>query len=427
MLRIIIYIVLVQGVYIMHQKKQLNQIIQLKVLKEIQESFSASTDLATALVDRVGNPINHCMSNYTDFCKKLHSNHLGKECCMFSSFIAGQKSRLLGRPYIYKCHVGLVDISVPIIVENQFLGNIVAGQVKLTQNESADIEKMPSPINWLKKPDYQVLYDKIQVVSRKKLEATANTLFLIVNYIIEKHLSGLTQQELDRQRESLLREIQTRLDLENMVKEMEIKVLQQQINPHFMFNILNTISRLIGLKQYAKAQEVLNSFSKMLRYALKHGNQNIVTLQRELEYIEKYLIIQNVRFGERIKYCINVDSELLAMKIPFFSIQPIVENAVIHGLEPKEAGGTVQIQGLIQGLNLVITIKDTGIGMDKWILEHILSEDVVLPFSQTTNNNIGLKNVYKRLRLFFGDSFNLDIKSSLGTGTTVTLTFSSVI
>ncbi|WP_169734768.1 sensor histidine kinase [Desulfitibacter alkalitolerans] len=411
----------------MHQKKQLNQIIQLKVLKEIQESFSTSTDLATALVDRVGNPINHGMSNYTDLCKKLHSNHLGRECCMFSNFIAGQKSRLLGRPYIYKCHVGLVEISVPIIVENQFLGNMIAGQVKLTQNESSDIEKMPSPINWLKKPDYQVLYDKIQAVSRKKLEAISNTLFLIVNYIIEKHLSGLTQQELGRQRENLLREIQSRSDLENMVKEMEIKVLQQQINPHFMFNILNTISRLISLKQYAKAQEVLNSFSKMLRYALKHGNQNIVTLRRELEYIEKYLIIQNIRFGKRIKYCINVDSELLAMQIPFFSIQPIVENAVIHGLEPKEAGGTVQIQGLIQGLNLIITIKDNGIGMDKWILEHILSEDVVLPFSQTTNNNIGLKNVNKRLQLFFGDKFNLDIKSSLGTGTIVSLTFSNVI
>lgn len=403
---------------------RLSRFIKLKVLKDIQESFSIATGLATVFADAMGNPINDG-SNYSSFCKKLKTNSLGRDCCKFSNYLAGQKSKALKRPYIYKCHAGLIDISVPIIVNNQFLGTMIAGQVKNNDLEYNNLEKMPSPFDWLKSSEYQDMYSQIEVVSRQRIEATANTLFVIVNFIVEKSISELTQMELTEQKENLLKEIQARAELEKLLKEAELKALQNQINPHFMFNILNTVNRLISLQQYHKAQDVLTAFTKMLRYSLRNfaNNQSIVTLRQELDYVEKYLLIQNLRFGDRIKYSIEIDPRLFSLEIPFFSLQPLVENAIVHGLEPKESGGTVYIIGKAEDAKAVIIIRDNGVGMKDKRLKAYLSNDEHSPMSNNLHDSIGISNVYNRLKLIYGNMFDFHLASNKGHGTTVTLTF----
>jgi len=188
-----------------------------------------------------------------------------------------------------------------------------------------------------------------------------------------------------------------------------------------MFNVLNSVGRLIALGELDKAQKVLAAFTKMLRYSINDGDE-IATLRRELDYVNKYLYLQNLRFGNRVTYSINMDPDLLETKIPFFTLQPLVENAIVHGLEPKESDGIIWISGHAEQDKAIITIGDNGLGIPE--------EKVKLIKDLTSNRlksnihspaGIGINNVHKRLTLFFGSLYAFEISSQVNVGTTVKL------
>jgi len=214
--------------------------------------------------------------------------------------------------------------------------------------------------------------------------------------------------------------VKMKAQLEKSLKEAELKALQLQINPHFMFNVLNSVNRLISLEEEKKAQQVLDAFTKMLRYSMR-DMENIVPLEKELDYVEKYLFLQNLRFGNRVKYKIQVHQELLNLQLPFFTLQPLVENAIIHGLEPKESGGSIQITTEVVANKIAIMIQDNGLGISPEKLKLLQNMDIGA--ANISSSGIGISNVHSRLKLFFGDNYGFDIKSKLYEGTTVILTF----
>jgi len=213
--------------------------------------------------------------------------------------------------------------------------------------------------------------------------------------------------------------IKIKAQLEKSLKEAELKALQLQINPHFMFNILNSVNRLISLEEYEKAQQVLDAFTKMLRYSMKEIG-NIVPLEKELDYVKKYLFLQNLRFGNRVAYDMKIDNCLLDFQLPFFTLQPLVENAIIHGLEPKESGGIIRIIVKTINNNIVIYIQDNGLGITE---EKLLLLKNIDNLDEQSSSGIGIGNVHNRLKLFFDDNYSFDITSKLNQGTTITLTF----
>ena len=238
----------------------------------------------------------------------------------------------------------------------------------------------------------------------------------MINYIVEKSIAESIQAKLNEQNRLLIAEIKYKHKLEKSLKEAELKALQHQINPHFLFNVLNMVDRLIYLKDYQKAQSVLKAFTKMLRYSV-NDFENVVTLEQELDYIKKYLYIQNLRFGDRITYQLNIDPTTLNIEIPCFTLQPLVENSIIHGLEPKITGGVLVITTTSYDNNIQITIEDNGIGMTKDTLLNLNS-----PPPETSKQSIGLRNVKQRLSLFFGEDCSLKIQSETDKGTKITLT-----
>ncbi|MEL7563495.1 MAG: sensor histidine kinase [Dehalobacterium sp.] len=212
--------------------------------------------------------------------------------------------------------------------------------------------------------------------------------------------------------------IKIKAQLEKSLKEAELKALQLQINPHFMFNILNSVNRLISLEEYGKAQQVLDAFTKMLRYSMREIG-NIVPLEKELDYVKKYLFLQNLRFGNRVAYNIEIDKNLLDFQLPFFTLQPLVENAIIHGLEPKESGGVIRILVKIINNNVVIYIQDNGLGIAE---EKLLLLKNIDDLDEQSSTGIGIGNVHNRLKLFFEDNYSFDITSKPNQGTIITLT-----
>lgn len=202
----------------------------------------------------------------------------------------------------------------------------------------------------------------------------------------------------------------------HMLQLSEMKYLQMQINPHFLFNALNTISALATVENAPATEEMISNLSSLMRYTLSDLGQ-IVTLRSECDIIRSYLAIQKIRFASRLSFAINIREEDMFLRIPAMSLQPLVENAIIHGIEPKENGGHVEISLIHEGDYFVVTIRDTGCGMDSETLSAlVLDED--LPHD--CRRGIGISNVRHRLALLYGYD-TMTIESTQGRGTAVHL------
>jgi two-component system sensor histidine kinase YesM len=199
-------------------------------------------------------------------------------------------------------------------------------------------------------------------------------------------------------------------------RDAEWDALQAQINPHFLNNTLNSIGSLARMKGATDITRMVAALSRMFTIIL-YEKGHVVPLSQELEYIRLYVQIQKVRFGQRLEFESEVPEHLLDICVPKFSLQPLVENAIVHGIEPRPEGGRVLVAAeLAHGeTSLIIRVQDTGIGMDAKRLFEVQSGSV----QQT--KRIGIRNIHERIRASAGASFGLDIESQPGHGTTVTV------
>lgn len=254
--------------------------------------------------------------------------------------------------------------------------------------------------------------------------------------ISSKDEVGILEASFNRMRENIQRmfrelqdkaELEKRLhaeelrnvDMERSLKEAQFLNLQSQINPHFLFNTLNLLSRSADFERASQTAEIVRSLSHLFRYSFReHGHS--VSLQEELEFVEEYLRIQTLRFGNRIRYVRRCDREVEKISIPAFTLEPLVENALIYGLEPKEQGGVIRIKISRFEERIRIRVLDTGLGMDDRVLENIGVKEGV---TMESGRGIGLQNVRARLRIFFDAREEFRIYSKRGRGTLVWISF----
>jgi two-component system sensor histidine kinase LytS len=199
-----------------------------------------------------------------------------------------------------------------------------------------------------------------------------------------------------------------------LAKEAEIKVLQAQISPHFLFNTLNTIVSLVRIDP-AKARKLLVSLSHYLRQNMTATTQNMSTLEQELKHVKAYLEIEEARFVHKLQVFYEVDEEALFKKIPPLTLQPIVENAIKHGFKDKENNCVVTI--IIKKLAEATLVKvvDNGQGM----AEERTQQVIKTPIHSETGTGLALYNVNRRLSIMFGDAASIKIKSEPKNGTEV--------
>jgi two-component system LytT family sensor kinase len=390
----------------------LDEIVNTQVLQEIQDKFSETTGIATVIVDVNGKPVTK-PSRFTDFCNFVRSSPEGLTRCMACDDRGGRAAMEQQRPYIYRCHGGLTDFAAPIIVQNEYMGALLAGQVVLP---AEDIDVKQEMMNLLMpiSPDREVLaklFDKVEVIPEKRLQAAADLLYIMANYIVEMGVTNLIQKQ-------LMAEIQAKADLENLLRDTELKALQAHINPHFLFNTLNTIARLSLLEGAERTQEVVHALADLLRNNLQTMGE-MRTLAEEIKSIDDYLTIQKVRFGDRIQAFVDVPPDLMKTPIPTLSVQPLVENAIIHGLEPKKDGGHIRITGHKEDKRTVIIVADSGVGIPAERIRTIFQAEKRSRKGHTTG--LGVMNVHKRLQHYFGAEFGLHIESKVDEGTAIYL------
>ncbi|WHX98607.1 sensor histidine kinase [Neobacillus sp. DY30] len=199
-----------------------------------------------------------------------------------------------------------------------------------------------------------------------------------------------------------------------LAKEAEIKALQAQISPHFLFNTLNTILSLVRVDP-PKARKLLVSLSHFLRQNLTVTTQSVTTLEQELKHVKAYLAIEEARFKDKLSVVYDIEEIALLETIPPLTLQPIVENAIKHGLKDTERNGLVRITIQKQNKETLVKVEDNGIGIGK----ERANEMCKSPILSETGNGVALYNVNRRLTIMYGEGSRLYIKSELNKGTEI--------
>ncbi len=194
----------------------------------------------------------------------------------------------------------------------------------------------------------------------------------------------------------------------------ELKALQNQINPHFLYNTLDSVIYMIESGQYEIAENMILSLSKFFRISISKG-KNIIPVKSELDHVGYYLRIQKMRFGKNFRYTITHDEEILNYYVIKLILQPIVENALIHGISETEENGAITIDARVKEADLVFTISDNGYG----ILPEQIAAIKASFADKDIHTGVGLTNVYRRIRLYYGEKADLSIQSVPDEGTTI--------
>jgi two-component system, LytTR family, sensor kinase len=206
-------------------------------------------------------------------------------------------------------------------------------------------------------------------------------------YYVIRYFQGVQRQEKEK----------SLLALKN--KEMQISLLKSQINPHFLFNTLNSISTLVHTSK-EQARRLITNLSDIFRYALDSHGEELVKLSHEIEFIENYVRIQQVRFGDRLKFEKDIDITCMNIRIPPMILQPLVENSVKYGIGPKEDGGTISLVVRRSGKVILFEVNDNGLGSNaKKVMDG-------------SSSGIGMANTNLRLKSYFGPQSGLRIKST---------------
>lgn len=202
--------------------------------------------------------------------------------------------------------------------------------------------------------------------------------------------------------------------MEKQLDEVRLQMLKNQINPHFLFNTLNMIASTAQIEDADTTEKMIHALSRLFRYNLK-STDSVMPLERELKVVQDYMYIQQMRFGSRISHDLRVEVDGSETMIPAFTLQPLVENAIIHGIARKEEGGRIFLRIWKRKDKIVISLADTGVGMDEETLKKLMD---ALKGHRTARVGIGLGNIYQRIKSMYEDG-DLRIYSKAGKGTVV--------
>ncbi|MDF2649273.1 MAG: Cache sensor signal transduction histidine kinase [Paenibacillus sp.] len=274
-----------------------------------------------------------------------------------------------------------------------FLIIAVLLSIILSLRISRPIKHLESSMKEVEKGNFDI---QVDIQSSNEIGHLSNRFNRMTIEIKELMLQNIKEQELKR--------------------KSELQVLQAQINPHFLYNTLDSI---IWMAETGKSKEVIlmtASLAKLFRLSISKG-QEFISIFNEIEHIKNYLTIQKMRYKSKLDFEINVDKSILSNKVIKIILQPLVENAIYHGVRNNAGKGYIQITGIRKGNRILLQVIDNGIGMSPEEIHKMYQKDR----TSEKGSGIGVQNVNRRIKLHFGDPFGLHFESELGRGTTVNI------
>lgn len=376
-----------------------------RLLQQMDQVFTNMTGQTISFIDQEGQwqcPLH--LDRFTAFCRCVVDSEIGSERCRSCnhSFSLSTGDEL----NIMRCYMGVSVISVPLDIAGKRGLSLSHGQF-LTQDTQAEFyAKLEQNCAELEL-DYHQLRDlagTLRVLTQEELEARTQLLRLFAAYISSMEAELRTRQEYTL-------EVERKLALEHQLRSMEFKFLQSQISPHFLFNTLNLLMRSADHEGAEHTAELICDLSDLLRRAY-HPKDSLCTLGEELVCVEKYLTLQQQRLGPELSFQVRCAPDCRQIMIPVLTIQPLAENAIIHGLDQEARPMRIGVEAVRRGETLVITITDTGSGIPPSVMRQL---------EEGSSQGSGLGNVADRLRLFFGPGATMKISGEQDTGTTIQL------
>jgi quercetin dioxygenase-like cupin family protein/ligand-binding sensor protein len=392
---------------------ELQEVSQLINLEAISDRFAKSVSLAVTLADCEGNLLTS-PKNFPDFCNLCL--RLKKGNCVVN---APESCLPDGEVLSFSCCLfGIYSIQSPIIINHRILGYLGCGYGRIispTVRELKDLEAVFSPEEL---ELAQQAYLNLNNISRNHLQSVAETLSLVSASLVQAIIHSARDKQISSYKLRLLEEKQRQAELENALSETRLKLLESQVNPHFMFNTLNTIAQMSIMEGAKTAASLTYALANMLRRSLRKNN--LVTLDDELTYIKDYLLIQQTRFPGKFQAEINLIPDIMKVKVPFMTLMILVENAIQHGFKDILWPGQLVINGHIDGASAIIEVIDNGVGVSVDVITSMQS----LKSAGTSVNmheGIGLKNIYRRLEHYYGEKAIFTIEQFGKCGTRVVI------
>lgn len=397
----------------------IKELITTEFEQKVQNSFALATGFGVVFVDPQGNHIGNG-SNFTDFCNCINSTEEGRQACARCNKQGFDVALRTHKPCIYICHAGLVNIVIPFHHNGHYLGALTAGQVKCSDVNDFFLCDCNMINHWMENPFLREYYAKVNIRDASQVEAVTESLANIQDYIFRSYIHYENEKSMQEQEKKLLLAEKQKAELESQLHCTQLEMLQKQIIPHFMFNVLNSATRLIAMGKNQTAQKMLMAYASMMRYKVTDSHA-MVLLKDELKYIKDYLDIQNIRFSSKIIWNIDCETDIEETQVPFFSIQPFVENAIEHGILRQSNTGHLDVRCINTQNALTIHVIDDGVGMKPEQLNELRSI-LTCPSTYHPNEHIGIYNCVQRYRLLFGSRFHIKIDSKYHKGTIVKLT-----
>ena len=384
-------------------------VVDLNVLQRIQDTFAQAMGVAAVTVDREGKPITRT-SNFCRLCLLIRSTPEGLRRCQACDAAGGRRALILNRPFAYNCAGGLMDAAAPILIDGHYVGSILCGQAIPDDARDDYVRRIVHHNEPLGLPadEIESAAREITPLPRERFTAAVEMLSITANYVIEIGVARLAQTE-------LLHRAHEQAALKVALQEAQLRAFKAQINPHFLFNSLTLLGYTALEEAAPRTERIAYDLSDLLRYSLRNISTQ-VELGEEFAMIRQYLEIQKVGFGDRLSFIVDLAPELERCEVPCMIIQPLVENAVLHGAEPLSRPVSIEVRAWLDDDQIVLEIADDGVGMPEDIVEQINAGDYV-----SRSESLGLQNVLQRLVGEYGPAFTASVWAAPDAGTRLQL------
>ncbi|NLH82676.1 MAG: histidine kinase, partial [Phyllobacteriaceae bacterium] len=395
---------------------RLQDVVDLSKLQAIQDSFVKAMGMAAVTVDPNGVPLTR-ESNFQDICRLIRSRPEGLRRCHACDAHGGRDADRLGRPVTYVCSSGLVDAAAPIIIDGRLLGSILCGQVTIQGRREAQIEDIVDrcrPLG-ITREEVETAVATTPEIPRDRFDSALEMLMLAASHMAEVGMTNLAQRR-------LLEQSAEKAATERALRDAQLQALQARMNPHFLFNSLTLIGYTALEEGAARTEEIAYTLSDVLRYSLRN-TASMVPLHEEFDMIESCLALHHLRFGEHLTTRVDLDPAVADTPVPCMFLQPLVENAIVHGVESLTRPTTVTVAARSRGGRLVVEIGDDGVGMSAEQVRSINRDRRPLVDPRRNRPALGLQTVLTRLESEYGGALAVDVVSGPKRGTTINLSW----
>ncbi|WP_066676311.1 PocR ligand-binding domain-containing protein [Clostridium septicum] len=396
----------------MENNRGLSDLIDVTLLQDIQDKLAEITGLAFNIVNFRGDPINK-YSNFCSFCKAIRDTDEGFKLCRSANAHGGLEAAIRQKPYMFKCPAGLVDVAIPIIIDNQYVGAIFFGQVRtnaedyLLSKESKNISRL------LKKyPDFKKYYNDIGYIDYNKIKAIYSLVETIINQLINKSSLNKLEEEIIFNNIKLKKKEEENNILKSNLESMNFKFFQIPININVQLSILNSISNLALIEDAPKTQEMICTLAEIIRYSSKNINNQVI-LEEEIKNVNNYLKIQSAIFSNTVKYKINLDDKIKKIKIIPMTLLSVIEYLFLNSKILKNQR-VISITGNNKEKYAIITIEDNGVNIEENKLFLIMNNK-----KEHNDSSLNISFINKLFNNYYGNEYKIKVTNKENIGTII--------